>query len=151
MIKKSPPPYSRLQLFTFVCLFSRLCHVQFVLPTGEYTVLPIYSRVWDHRLDTIDLTRAISYRKLILPVKPANVRSFSVRSRAHETLSPHDRILINLTLCRSFSGKPQQLQQSSHVSFRRQCFVLVLLQSSSFFVSNDASPFGGYGSNTGVS
>lgn len=122
---------------------STICSAHVFLHMGEYTVLPIYSRVWDHRLGTIDLTRAISYRKLILPIKPANVHSFSFRSRAHETLSPHDRMLINLTLCRSFSGKPQQLQQSRHVSSRRQCFVLLLLQSWSFFFSNDASPFGG--------
>lgn len=132
MIKKSPQPYSHLQLFTFVCLFSRLCQVQFVLP--------MCSCIWKNTLffpyipgsGTIDwaqtdLTKAILYRKLILPVKPANVHSSSVRSRAHETLSPHDRMLISLTLCRPFSGKPQQLQQSSHVSSRRQCFVLVLL------------------------
>lgn len=107
------PPAS-LHFCFFFCLFFKtlsitICSAYVFLGMGAYTVLPIYPRVWEHSLGTIDLTRAILYRKLILPVKPANVHSSSVRSRAHETLSPHDRIWIDLTLCRSFSGKPQQL------------------------------------------
>lgn len=97
-------------LFVFKTLSSTIFSAHVFLGMEAHTVLPKYSRVGDHRLGTIDLTRAVLYRKLILPLKPANVHSSSVRrSRAHETLSPHDRMLIGLTLCRSFSGKLQQL------------------------------------------
>lgn len=113
MIKKSPPPYTHLHLFIFVFVFktlsSTVCSAHVFLGMEAHTVLRMYSRGWDHRLGTTDLTRAVLYRKLILPLKPANVHNSSVRSRAHETLSPHDRMLIGLTLCRSFSGKLQQL------------------------------------------